>query len=628
MTTGTNQETELEKRLKALRKGQTLILDPRQAKDMGYDINPNWNLKAVGQGEGAQPVYTFVTPERWEVFPEGGAISPTGERFSQEQIEQMQAGVTPVSGIEPAEIPVSPQIIPTVGDLLKRLFPEKFDVSRVDEQGNWIIGTTFGLTVEEIPDMLWGQLVDQAQTDSASFFNTVYNLGRSPDSETLLRIFVEGITAEEINRFFLTTEQRFEVDIIHDVFPDRGYEELQTQVDEDFGGFIDDMRTGGQTKPKQDLLRAMGFSWEEIGQIFSVQKLPLYVDGVQKLLTIDINRGTAYDETGAWVGTYNYVTKEFDQLPVENKLKDVWDAFYFGGKQLYQRAQDFVVSALPNFLFRDLSDFERGIYGDDWVDSVNAGNKRIRDEFRRVYSLNQREFQDWVAKRPELVPRTEWAEGVVKHPELAGDPMYWAYEFASTAPFMMAIMGTTITVALATGNPVLGVAAGMAMATPSQAQEAYDALLAHGATEEQAGLMALPIGVLVSAIEVAGDLPYLKQVFPSIFKIFSKEVTEQIAQRTLGSLIKKGLITFGTIEIIEALEEVAQQAVMNAGIRVVDENQSYFEGLGDVFARTLIATAPVAVFGAGYASLHRVSPSDIVGKTPDQLKALGSQRLS
>ena len=28
------------------------------------------------------------------------------------------------------------------------------------------------------------------------------------------------------------------------------------------------------------------------------------------------------------------------------------------------------------------------------------------------------------------------------------------------------------------------------------------------------------IGVLVSAIEVAGDLPYLKQVFPSIFKIF------------------------------------------------------------------------------------------------------------
>lgn len=626
MVQETTQDTELEKRLKALKKGQTLILDPRQAKDLGYDINPSWNLKAVGQGQGAIPVYTFVTPEQWEVFPEGGAISPTGERFTQEQIEEMQAGITPVAGVEPAEIPVSPQIIPTVSDLLKRLFPEKFDVSRVDEHGNWIIGTTFGVTVEEIPDMIWGQLVDQAQTDSVAFFNMVYNLGRTPDSETLLRMFVQGITAEEINRFFLTTEQRFEIDVIHDVFPDRGYEELRTQLDEDFGGFIDEIRTGGQTKPKQDLLRAMGFSWQEIGQIFSVQKLNFSVDGVQKLLTIDINRGTAYDETGAWVGTYNYVTKEFDPLPVENKLKDVWDAFYFGGKQLYQRAQDFVVSALPNFLFRDLSDFERGIYGDDWVDTVNAGNKQIRDEFRRVYSIGQREWQEWVAKRPELVPRTEWAEGVVKHPELAGDPMYWAYEFASTAPFMMAIMGTTVTVALATGNPALGIAAGMAMATPPQAQEAYDALIAHGATEEQAGLMALPIGVLVSAIEVAGDLPYLKQVFPSIFKIFSKEVTEQIAQRTLLSLTKKGLITFGTIEITEALEEVAQQAVMNAAIRVVDENQSYFEGLGDVFARTLIATAPVAVFGAVYASLHRVSPSDIVGKTPDQLKALGYEQ--
>jgi len=80
--------TELEKRLKALKKGQTLILDPRQAKDLGYDINPEWNLKAVGEGEGAHPVYTFLTPERLEVFPEGGAISPQGVRYSQEQIEQ------------------------------------------------------------------------------------------------------------------------------------------------------------------------------------------------------------------------------------------------------------------------------------------------------------------------------------------------------------------------------------------------------------------------------------------------------------------------------------------------------------------------------------------------------------
>jgi len=606
------QETELEKRLKALRKGQTLIIDPRQAKDLGYDINPLWNLKAVGQGEGAQPVYTFVTPERWELFPEGGAISPQGIRYSEEQIEQMRIGVTPVEGIEPAEIPVSPQIIPAVSDLLKRLFPERFR-----PEASW------GYTVEELPEMVWTQLVDLSQRDPQALFNTIYNLGRTPDSESLLRVFVAGITAEEISRFFMVTEKQKYIDTIHSVYPDRGYEELQTQVKEDFGGFIDEIRTGGSTRPKQDLLRTMGFSWEEIGQVFSIQKLVLPVDGVSKLLTIDINRGTAYDHTGAWVGTYNYATQEFDPLPVESKLKDVWDAFYLGGKQLYQRSQEFVVSALPNFLFRDMGDFERGIYGDDWVDKVNAGNKQIRDEFRRVYSLSQNEWQEWIAKRPELSPRLEWSEGCVKHPEVAGDPMYWAYEFASTAPFMLAIMGTTVTVAAATGNPALGIAAGMAMAIPPQAQEAHETLLAHGATEEQAGLMSLPIGVLVSSIEVAGDLPYLKQVFPHIFKMFSKEVTEQLATRTLRNLAKKGLRTFSTIEIIEAMEEVAQQAVMNAGVRIIDENQSIFEGMGDVFVRTLIATAPLAVFGAGYASLRRARPSAIAGLTPLELEAKG-----
>lgn len=605
--------SELEKRLRALRKGQTLILDPRQARDLGYDINPEWNLKAIGEGEGLEPVYTFLTPERWEVFPEGGAVSPQGIRYTQEQIERMRTGIEPTeAGIEPAEIPVSPLVTPTVSDLLKRLFPEKFRPE-----------ASYGYTIEELPEMVWGQLTDLAQTDPVAFFNTIRNLGRTPDSESLLRIFVAGITAEEINRFFMISERGMFDDVIHAVFPDRGYEELQAKVEEDFGGFIDEIRTGGRNKQKQDLLRTMGFSWGMIGDVFSVQKLVLPVNGVKKLLTIDINRGTAYDETGAWVGTYNYVTQEFDQLPVESKLKDVWDAFYFGGKQLFQRSQEFVVSALPNFLFRDLTDFERGIYGDDWVDRVNAGNKQIRDEFRRVYSLSNNEWGDWIVKHPEYAPRLEWSEGVVKHPELIKDPMYWAYEFASTAPFMLAIMGTTIVVAAATGNPLLGITAGVAMATPPQAQEAHDALLAHGATEEQAGLMALPIGVLMSTIEVAGDLPYLKQVFPHIFKMFSKEITEQLAVRTLRNLVKKGLRTFSTIEIIEALEEVAQQAVLNAGIKVVDENQSIFEGLGEVFVRTLIATAPLAVFGAGYASLHRVTPTRMEGLTPAELEAKG-----
>ncbi len=502
-------------------------------------------------------------------------------------------------------------------DALRAIYPEMFDPA---------VSWARGAFQYDVPTtaMVVTELQNQMATDYSGFVADLYGKVGQDEAERLLRLL--GVTEEHILLTLDFKQQEARVNtLITDVFPDfDNVEKFSQLLEEDWNLFVETIQTGGSSREKRALLEFMGYNPDQINQFFNTIRIIDVVDGVRQELVIDVPNKKAYDREGNWVGTYNVVTREFTQHPEEIWIKDVWDAFILGGAHIYQQSKQFVVSSLPNFLFRDMYGWERDLYGDDWADAVDAGNKRIRDEFRRVYALNQTKYERWVAQHPELAP-PEWTRGDIVS-RLKEDPLKTIlYEFASTAPFMIAVMGTTIGVSLATGNPLLGITAGAAVATPPQAQDAHDALLAAGATEQQAGVMALPIGLLMSAIEVAGDLPYLKQVFPSVFKLFTKAITKEVAERTLASTIKKGLITFTMIEITEALEEVFQDAVLNAGIRTFDENQEIFEGWEETFLRTIVATSPLAVFGAG-ASLRRVSPSQTRGQTDAELRAKGFQQ--
>ncbi len=477
---------------------------------------------------------------------------------------------------------------------------------------------------DEIPGIVIESLQYWLATDYAGFVKDLYERVGAGEAETILRLF--GVTEEHILLTLDFKDQEVRVNtIIQDVFPDfKNVEQFQKLLEEDWELFVETIQWKGATPEKRALLEFMGYNPDEINSFFKIIRVVAPVNGIHQELVIDTTTQKAYDKKGFWVGTYNVVTREFEDLPDEGFAKDVWDAFYYGGQHLYHQAKQFMVSALPNFLFRDMYDWERDLYGDEWADAVNAGNQKLRNEFRRVYTLNQNEFETWVDEHPELAPPAFARVSILDR--LIADPLKTIiYEFASTAPFMLAIMGTTVVVTAVSGNLLLGMAAGAAMATPPQAQDAYDALLAAGATERQADLLALPIGLLMSAIEVVGDLPYLRQVLPAIFKTASKEILEEVSKRTLASLLKKGLTTFTMIEIIETLEEVFQDAVLNAGIRTFNENQEIFEGIEDTILRTLAATAPLAVFGAGV-SLRRVLPSQTRGKTNAELIALGYQK--
>ncbi len=496
---------------------------------------------------------------------------------------------------------------------IRNIWPELFDLA-----------ASFGMSVSDLPAAAVETIRSRMAGDYAGFVADLYNRVDQAEAENILRLF--GVSEGNILLTLDFKEQESRVStIISSVFPDfRSTETFNQLIETDWELFVDTIQYKGSTKEKRALLEFMGYDPMEINQFFSTIKITQEVDGVTELLTIDVANKKAYDQDGNWVGTYNVVTREFADLPDEGFAKDVWDTFYYGGQHLYHQSKQFMVSALPNFLFLDSFQWERDLYGDDWADAVNADNQKIRDNFRRVYTLNQNEFERWEAEHPELAPPEFARVNIVDR--LKADPLKTIiYEFASTAPFMLAVMGTTIAVTAATGNPILGIAAGAAMATPPQAQDAHDALLDAGATEQQAGILALPIGLVMSAIETVGDMPYLRQVLPAIFKVASKGIIKEVSKQTLASLAKKGIKTFTMIEITESIEEVLQDAVLNAGIRTFNENQEIFEGVGDTILRTLAATAPLAVFGAG-ASLRRVSASQTRGRSDTELIAQGYQK--
>lgn len=546
-----------------------------QAQWLGYDVPEGSVVKVVPVVGGAPQLYVLPDPE---------AISKVMAELSRPREELIEN--------------------------LRGIYPRMFDPAN-----------SWGYSNDEIPDMVINSIQRWMADDYSGFVEDLFERVGEVEGEKLLRQF--GVTEENILITLDYKEQEARVStLISDVFPDfKTVEQLNTLIDTDWNLFVETIQWKGATSEKRKLLESLGYNPDEINSFFNVIRVMAPVDGVRQEITIDTQLGKAYDRNGVWVGSYNVVTHEFTDLPEENFAKDTWDAIVYGGQHLYHQSKQFLVSALPNFLFRDTYQWERDLYGDAYADKVDAGNKRLRDEFRTVYNLNQSEFERWEAANPQLAPPEFAQENIVDR--LKDNPLKTIiYEFASTAPFMLAVMGTTIAVTAATGNPLLGVTAGAAVATPPQSQDAYDALLAAGATERQAGLLALPIGLTMSAIESIGDMPYLKKVFPTIFKMVEKGMLDQVGKMTLTSLLKKGLTTFTMVEITETIEEVLQDAVLNAGIRTFNENQAIFEGLEDTILRTLAATAPLALFGAG-ASLRRVTGAQIQGQTDAQLKAKG-----
>jgi len=229
--------------------------------------------------------------------------------------------------------------------------------------------------------------------------------------------------------------------------------------------------------------------------------------------------------------------------------------------------------------------------------------KAALPKLQEKYQKQEAEHQKAIESNPNLKPHPEWnrpaVELIKEKPSTLKNPAYWAYLFSESAAYSMSFMGTTIAVTAATGNPYLGAAAGVAATSPAQISDVYNDLIENGATPEQASMVAPPIGTLISSIEIVGGFPVLKALLPQFSQILTRQAKKEIVKLTMKALLAKGIKTFGLTEITETLEEVTQQAVQDATVKVFNENRDMLANLPETVIRTLIATVPWAAVGGG-----------------------------
>src|SRR3990167_2751878 len=250
-----------------------LWLNNRQARELGYD---------VPEGEGF-----LIEPSA----PEVRAISG---RIPQPTITEI-----PITSTIPTAL--TPTLTQTSGrelQILTDVYP-KYPGYKVDE-------------VNQAVESLRQELA----ADPQRFLEDLTLRATLPEGEGVLRML--AIPEEVIDEIVGVEVREQELkDLISRTFPELDGQDFAEFIETDFDTFIDRMRTGGRTKEKQDLLQAMGYSWEDIGQILAIQKVVVPIDGIRKQVTATED-GRVFDEKGKQVGTYNPVTAEFTKLPVES----------------------------------------------------------------------------------------------------------------------------------------------------------------------------------------------------------------------------------------------------------------------------------------------------------------------
>src|SRR3990167_5757721 len=467
--------------------------------------------------------------------------------------------------------------------------------------------------------MVSQSLQTQIEQDPEAFLEDLRTRGDTLDTRELLRqLGGNEVTDEDLTNFFtgafqIPEEARPFSQALSEALPLIVKPRTMEWALKYFGKNPDKLRrelvTAGRNEKTEALVKSLYPDITERGlkDYFTVG-LPLKAEAEAKVLTIDDVRqlayispdGKAFNSQNQWVGTYNRATGQLNPAKSdEGWFKDnIIDPWNMASNQLGHNLEQFGSGVLANILFRDLTNVERAIYGDEWVDQVNAGNKELRDTFRLISAESQRDFDNWVIKHPELIPKPEYVEGLEKHPELLLNPGYFAYEFSSTAPLTVGIMAI-MAGGIATGNIPLATLGGIALMTPAESADAYQGLLDAGAPETEAAQWSLFIGTAASLIEIFSDLLFLKFIAAPVANLFRKEAVKQMSKATVAHLVKKGVMTYTATTAMEIAEEELTLAINNAVTKVYDENKDLWEGMVETGLKTFAAVTPTALLTGG-----------------------------
>lgn len=308
----------------------------------------------------------------------------------------------------------------------------------------------------------------------------------------------------------------------------------------------------------------------------------------------------------------------------EGIVKNLTNSITLGVNSLFNQGKNYFTSTLPQQIAGFVRENTKSLrqvsgYTPEQETKIQKAENKLTAEAQEKYKKNNENFDKWLVEHPELQPKKEWKEGVSKNPSILKDPDYWAYTIGSAVPYLVGVMGTTASVTAVTKNPILGISAGMAVATPVVTQDLYDDLVENGATNEQALDLSEKIGPVISAVEVLSDIPILKSV--GLSKLFTKEIQKEAIKEVVKISTKKAIFrgakSFVTVELSETAEEIAQQAIQNATVRVVNKNRNLIEGLSDTAIQSAISVLPLGIFG-GAMDIRNIGP-----KTQEQIMTTG-----
>jgi len=238
------------------------------------------------------------------------------------------------------------------------------------------------------------------------------------------------------------------------------------------------------------------------------------------------------------------------------------------------------------------------------TEKINENRVGIRTKFEQYHDKSMKEYQGFLETHAHWLGPEKWQGEVLdrikENPLLLADVGYWAYVAARNAPLLMmsAAVGTGVTAA--TGNPILGALAVSAAIAPAETEDVRNELEQRGMPADEAIKLATTWGPAIASIEAVGELPAMIAGSKAVMALFKRTLVDEIFRQSARTAIGAGAKVAGKTVAGEALfEEPMQQIMHNALIRLVDENQSYFEGVLNAGATAAMSVMPVALFGAG-----------------------------
>jgi len=291
--------------------------------------------------------------------------------------------------------------------------------------------------------------------------------------------------------------------------------------------------------------------------------------------------------------------------PSESVIKDIWDNFYLGARNILHKTKNYFINTLPNIVFKDVEvgdtvPFTGEVRTKENVEQVNERNKAFRDTFKKSYNKSNIQYQEWLDKNPQIQPpkgRPEWNEpaydAIKANPKLLLEPGYIPFKMAGAVSFTLGVMGTTLAVGAATGNPALALGAGVVAALPLTSQDLFEDLIENGATDQQAAELTQWIAPIIASVEVAGDIPIINQLGGKLWsKALTTNIRKQVAKKTMSYIAKQGFKQLAIGEISEIAEEVIQQAIQDATVKTVNENRKILGDVKNLITETAISTLP------------------------------------